>query len=87
MVNIKKYWRNNGIIYHGGCLKCCSQHLFGKNRCLGCQYKNPNWNLQDLSIEGPPTDKSFLRKLRKLKIEQINNKNERNSKESKRSFY
>lgn len=45
MVNLKKYWRNNGIIYHGGCLDCCSQHLFGKNRCLSCQYKKPNWDL------------------------------------------
>ncbi len=38
-------------IFHGGCLSCYSQEMFGKSRCYRCQYHKANWALEDLSIE------------------------------------
>ena len=37
------------VSFHGGCLGCKSQELYGKKRCTGCQYFEANWNLPDLS--------------------------------------
>lgn len=39
------------VIFHGGCLGCDSQHLYGKKRCVGCQYFECNWDLPNLSTE------------------------------------
>jgi hypothetical protein len=44
------------IIFHGGCLGCVSQSQHGVDRCKGCQYFKPNWNLPDLKIEGEQPD-------------------------------
>lgn len=39
------------IVYHGGCLDCVSQFELPLEICDGCQYKEPNWNLPDLSYQ------------------------------------
>jgi hypothetical protein len=36
--------------FHGGCLRCNSQELFGVSRCKGCQFFKADWKLPDLSI-------------------------------------
>jgi hypothetical protein len=36
-------------IFHGGCVTCESQEIYGKSRCSGCQYFESNWSLPDLS--------------------------------------
>jgi hypothetical protein len=38
------------VVFHGGCLYCTSQELFGIKRCYGCQYFKAEWMLPDLSI-------------------------------------
>lgn len=37
-------------IFHGGCVNCQSQEIYGEERCAGCQYLDANWELPDLSI-------------------------------------
>jgi len=38
-------------IYHGGCIECFSQEIFGYGRCNMCMYKVPNWSKPDLTIK------------------------------------
>ena len=38
-------------VFHGGCLRCVTPNKDGIGACLGCQYKDANWNLPDLSKE------------------------------------
>lgn len=44
------------VIFHGGCVNCNSQEMYGKKRCVGCKYFECNWDLPNLStfeeIEG-----------------------------------
>lgn len=37
------------IIYHGGCYGCTMQIEHGINVCCGCQHKEANWDLPNLS--------------------------------------
>lgn len=39
------------VIFHGACLACNSQELFGKIRCLGCSCFEHNWKLPNLSLK------------------------------------
>jgi hypothetical protein len=42
-------------IFHGGCVTCESQIIYGQSRCNGCQYFGANWDLPDLSYrDGDP---------------------------------
>jgi len=41
----------NKEIFHGGCLPCYSQEIYGTARCKGCQYYEPDWDLPDLTIQ------------------------------------
>ena len=38
-------------IFHGGCLNCTSQYVFGLMRCVKCKYFKHDWSLPDLSIK------------------------------------
>ena len=49
--------KNPNIIFHGGCLGCLSQRLYGFERCKGCQYFRCNWNNPNLRIEGEESAK------------------------------
>lgn len=46
------------VIYHGGCVTCDSQEIFGKRRCVGCQYHKANWALPNLSTDQDDHDDS-----------------------------
>jgi|688.fasta_scaffold10227_6 hypothetical protein len=37
-------------IFHGGCVSCQSQEIYGEERCAGCQCLEANWQLPDLRI-------------------------------------
>jgi|WetSurMetagenome_2_1015567.scaffolds.fasta_scaffold194749_2 hypothetical protein len=37
------------LVFHGGCLRCNSQEVYGINRCKGCSYFKFNHSLPDLS--------------------------------------
>lgn len=39
------------IIFHGGCVTCQSQEIFGKARCVGCQYFEADWRLPNLNTQ------------------------------------
>lgn len=40
------------IIFHGGCVGCKSQMLFGINRCRGCKFFKSDWSKPNLEIKG-----------------------------------
>jgi len=37
-------------VFHGGCVGCQSQEIYGEGRCAGCQYLEGNRQLPDLSV-------------------------------------
>lgn len=46
-----KIEKEDKVIFHGGCINCVSQERFGLERCYGCQFQKPDWNLPDKSIK------------------------------------
>lgn len=63
-----KYFRgkNPNIIFHGGCLGCLSQRLYGIERCKGCQYFKCDWSKDDLKVEGEISAKMSSDELKKI---------------------
>lgn len=49
------------VIFHGGCLDCNSQEIYGKHRCTGCQYFEANWQLPNLSTGHAEEEKRMKR--------------------------
>jgi hypothetical protein len=37
-------------VFHGGCVGCQSQEIYGEGRCAGCQCLEADWRLPDLSV-------------------------------------
>lgn len=58
---------NPNIIFHGGCLGCLSQRLYGFDRCKGCKYfRGKNHDNPSLKIDGEEADTMSADELRKL---------------------
>jgi hypothetical protein len=38
------------VTFHGGCVPCESQNIYGLGRCARCCYMEANWRLPDLSM-------------------------------------
>ena len=37
------------VNFHGGCIGCTNQEIYGYEFCMDCRYFDPDWDLPDLS--------------------------------------
>ena len=57
--------RYKSTLYHGGCLGCSRRQMYGDRYCDGCQYKEADWDLPDLSGR----DRDVQWEIKKLRAE------------------